>query len=160
MRPAQISLTKYFVNEFQLKVNRAFDPQRPTPVQVDDLDLLPEATSLSTDRRSWNIVLRLTLNASPERNMPYSFLIEVVGTVLVDSTVKEENIERLIQINGMSLVFSVTREIVRAMTSRGPWGDVLLPTVTFWEPKSAPSAEELESKQVPSSVASVAEAPK
>jgi preprotein translocase subunit SecB len=160
MRPAQISLTKYFVNEFQLKVNPAFDPQKPQPVQVDDLDLLPKATSLSPDRRSWNVALRLTLDAAPERNMPYNFLIEVIGTVLVDPTVKDENIERLIQINGMSLVFSVTREIVRAMTSRGPWGDVLLPTVTFWEPKPAPPAEEPEGKQVPSSVASVAEAPK
>src|SRR2546430_10203814 len=159
MRPAQISLTKYIVNEFQLKVNKAFDSQKPTVVQVDDLQLQPEATALSTDRRSWKVILRLTLKAVPERNMPYTFSIEVVGTVLVDQTVKDENIERLIQINGMSLVFSVTREIVRAMTSRGPWGGVLLPTVTFWEPKPVPSAKEPEQKQDPSSVASVAEAP-
>jgi hypothetical protein len=90
--------------------------------------------------------------------MPYTFSIEVVGTVLVDETVKDANIERFIQINGMSLVFSVTREIVRAMTSRGPWGGVLLPTVTFWEPKPAPP--EPEPNQKPSSVPSVAEAPK
>lgn len=157
MRPAQISLTKYVVNEFQLKVNKAFDSLKPTVVQVDDLQLLPEATPLSTDRRSWSVILRLTLDAAPERNMPYTVSIEVVGTVLVDQTVKDENIERFIQINGMSLVFSVTREIVRAMTSRGPWGGVLLPTVTFWEPKPAPS--EPEPKQEPSSIASVAEAP-
>lgn len=160
MRPAQISLTKYVVNEFQLKVNKAFDSQKPTVVHLDDLQLSPEATPLSTDRRSWKVALQLALEAAPERNMPYTFSIEVVGTVLVDQTVKDENIERFIQINGMSLVFSVTREIVRAMTSRGPWGGVLLPTVTFWEPKLTPSAKEPEPNQEPSSVASVAEAPK
>jgi preprotein translocase subunit SecB len=157
MRAAQISLAKYSVTEFQFNVNRAFDSQKPTVIQVDDLELTREPTMLAADRRSWKVTLRLTLNAPPERNIPYSFRVEVEGTVLVDPTVKDENVERLIQINGTSLVFGVTREIIRAMTSRGPWGDVLLPTVTFWEPKPAPAAEERAQEPEPSSVATAGE---
>ena len=50
-----------------------------------------------------------------------------------------ENVERFVGINGASLVFSAAREILRAVTSLGPNGAVLLPTVTFWEPKVTPT---------------------
>jgi preprotein translocase subunit SecB len=140
MRPAQIALTSYFVRELQFSENQAFDAQKISTIEIDDLQLTHEAKSKTEDRRSWELTLRIAVGAAPERNLPCSFLIEIIGLVRVDQSVKEENIERLIGINGISLVFSVAREIVRAVTSRGQFRPILLPTVTFWEPKPAPLA--------------------
>jgi hypothetical protein len=68
--------------------------------------------------------------------------VEIIGFVRASPLVKEEDIERLMRINGTSLVFSAAREIIRAITSRGPFKPILLPTVTFWEAKPPPPPPE------------------
>src|SRR5919197_1963324 len=159
MKPAQISLTKYSVNELQFKLNKAFDQQRPTSVHIDDLRLQPELSAIEPDRRTWEILLRLSFDPPAERNIAYSCLIEVVGTIVVDPSLKDQDIERFVRIQGTSLVFSATREIVRAVTSRGLWGGILLPTVNFWEPKPA-VVEQQPDSQPEASAPMVAEGPK
>src|SRR5438552_880447 len=135
MRAAQISLTNYFVSELQFAANQTFDPDKTSCLEIEDLQVTHEATAKTENRRSWQLTLRVALNAPSERNLPYSFLVSVVGFVTVDQSVKDENVERFVNINGASLLFSAAREIVRAVTTRGPFKSILLPTVTFWEPK-------------------------
>lgn len=135
MRAAQISLTNYFVSELQFTANQAFDSDKPSRLEIADLQLTRAATAKTEDRRNWELNLRVALNASPERNLPCSFVVSIVGFISVDSSVSDENVERFVNINGTSLVFSAAREIVRAVTSRGPFRSILLPTITFWEAK-------------------------
>ena len=135
MKAAQIELTDYFVSDLQFTANRDFDNKNPSTSTVDDLQVTNQASPKTDDPRNWQITLRIALNAPPDRNSPYSFLVEMIGFVHVADSVNEENIERLVRINGTSLVFSAAREIVRAITSRGPFKPILLPTVTFWEAK-------------------------
>jgi preprotein translocase subunit SecB len=140
MRAAQISLTNYFVSELQFKANQAFDPDKPSSIGVDDLKVTDEAKPKTENRRNWQITMRIVLNEDVAKNFLCSFAVEIVGSIDVDQSVTEENIERFVHINGNALVFSAAREIVRAVTSRGPSRSILLPTVTFWEPKAAPLA--------------------
>ena len=42
-----------------------------------------------------------------------------------------EQLNRIVSVNGASLLYSGIRELVAAITARGPWGQVLLPTVDF-----------------------------
>jgi preprotein translocase subunit SecB len=135
MKAAQIELTDYFVSDLQFTANREFDVKNPSTSTVDDLQVTNQASPKADDLNNWQITLRIALNAPPDRNSPYSFLVEMIGFVHVADSVKAENIERLVRINGTSLVFSAAREIVRAVTSRGPFKPILLPTVTFWEAK-------------------------
>ncbi len=120
MRAAPISLTNYFVSNLEFKTNQAFDPEKASVIEIDDLELENEAKPRIENRRSWEVTLRIKLGDRPGRNLPCTIAIGIVGSVDVDQSVKEENIERWVQINGTSLVFSVAREIVRAITSRGP----------------------------------------
>jgi preprotein translocase subunit SecB len=143
MRAAPISLTNYFVSDLEFSVNQAFDPEKVSTIEIDDLELQNEKKPKTEDRRSWDVTLHIKLGERPERNLPCSIAVKIVGSVAVDQSVKEENIERWVEINGTSLVFSVAREIVRAVSSRGPNKSILLPTVTFWRPKpEAPSIVE------------------
>src|SRR5229473_2734839 len=132
MRAAQISLTNYFVSELQCRSNPAFEPQKPSEITIEDLDVKKDEKRSAEDPRKWEVTLRVKLIERPARNLPCNVALEIRGLVEVDQTVKDENIKRFVEINGASLVFSAAREIVRAITSRGPNGSILLPTVTFW----------------------------
>ena len=142
MRAAQVQITNYFVSELQFTANRSFDVSKPSVVTVDDLQVHTTATAKDEERADWQITLRVALDAPPDQNAPYSFLLEMIGFIHVDESVSEDRTERFARINGTSLVFSAAREIVKAATARGPFPPLLLPTVTFWEPKrDAPEKE-------------------
>ena len=135
MKAAQIQLTNYFVSELQFAANREFKEDCPSSVTADDLQVTVQASPKAEDKREWQITLRIALNASPESNSPYSFLVEMIGFINVAESVSDDRIERFARINGTSLVFAAAREIIKAATARGPFKPLMLPTVTFWEPK-------------------------
>ena len=141
MRAAQVQLTNYFVSELQFTANRSFDASLISAVTVDDLQVQTTATPRDDRREEWQITLRIALDAPPDSNAPYTFLLEMIGFIHVDESVSRERKERFAKINGTSLVFSAAREIVKAATSRGPYPPLLLPTVTFWEPKQEDASE-------------------
>jgi preprotein translocase subunit SecB len=143
MKAAQIQLTNYFVSELQFVANRDFKPDSPSTVATDELQVAHQALANADNNRKWQITLRVALNASPESNSPYSFLLEMIGFIDVADSVSDDRIERFARINGTSIIFAAAREIIKAATSRGPYKPLLLPTVTFWEPKpqAAPKPE-------------------
>ena len=120
----------------------------PSTVATDELQVAHQALANSDDSRKWQITLRIALNASPESNSPYSFLLEMIGFIDVADTVSEDRIERFARINGTSLIFAAAREIIKAATSRGPFKPLLLPTVTFWEPKQDAPKQEIQKEEV------------
>jgi preprotein translocase subunit SecB len=144
MKAAPVQLTNYFVSELQFVANRSYNRDSPTTVTAEDLQVALQPSQKEDNKREWQITLRIALNASPESNSPYSFLIEMIGFVTVAESVAEHKIERFARINGTSLIFGAAREIIKAATSRGPFQALLLPTVTFWEPPPEPSAAKTE----------------
>jgi preprotein translocase subunit SecB len=138
MRRAQISLTNYFVSELTYTANREFDVTKPSIIAIADYEVTPRAEAQTENRRKWEVGLRVALTATPEKNFPCSFMLDLVGSIEIDDTLREEYIDRFVNINGVALVFGAAREIVRALTSAGPSKPVLLPSVTFWEPKEPP----------------------
>jgi len=144
MKAASIQLTNYFVSELQFAASRNFNPDSPTKISAEDLQVALQPLPKVDNNREWQITLRVAFSASPESNSPYSFLIEIVGFITVTQSVAENKIERFARINGTSLIFAAAREIIKAVTSRGPFKALLLPTVTFWEPPPEPPKQEQE----------------
>jgi preprotein translocase subunit SecB len=144
MKAAQIQLTNYFVSELQFAANRDFKPDNPCNVTADELQVAHQASPKGENKRQWQITLRIALNASPESNSPYSFLTEMIGFIDVAESVSDDYIERFARINGTSLVFAAAREIIKAATARGPFKPLMLPTVTFWEPKPPSDSDALD----------------
>ena len=94
MKAAPIQLTNYFVLELQFVANRSYNRDSPTSVTAEDLQVAVQPSQKEDNKREWQITLRVALNASPESNSPYSFLIEIVGFVTVAESVAEHKIER------------------------------------------------------------------
>lgn len=67
-----------------------------------------------------------------EKLNAYKIHLVVVGYFIVSP--KWPDPERLVRINGASILFSAAREHLITITSRGPWKALMLPTVSFYEP--------------------------
>ena len=63
--------------------------------------------------------------------LPYTIEARVVGVFSVDPDFKHDDLERLIQINGASMLFGAAREQILTLTGRGPFGPLKLPTINL-----------------------------
>ena len=60
----------------------------------------------------------------------------MLGLFLVLNEYPQEKIERLVKVNGPSMLYGALREIVKAVTLRGPYGGIVLPSPSFYLPES------------------------
>ena len=52
-----------------------------------------------------------------------------------------EDEEQFVRVNGSSMLYGAAREIVRSLTSRGPWGELMLPGISFYDKGAKPKEE-------------------
>ena len=64
----------------------------------------------------------------------------MLGFFLVLDGYPEDKIERLVHINGPSMLYGALREIVKAVTLRGPYGAIILQSPSFYLPEPEPKA--------------------
>jgi preprotein translocase subunit SecB len=142
MKPSPISLIDYFATDLVLATNRAFSDNKK--VEFIDAEFVVDVAvkrsdgSAETDHR-WQVVLEVRHQPSPATNFPYSYRVVLVGQFSVAASVMADEEERTVRIHGASVLYGMTREIVRVLTGRGPYRPVLIPTVSFYDQK-APAA--------------------
>ena len=62
---------------------------------------------------------------------PYHIHCQIVGQFLVDEALDREDLDRLVAVNGASILYSSLREMLLIVTGRSAWGAMQLPTVNF-----------------------------
>ncbi len=80
----------------------------------------------------YQVTLEISSLRAPDGagTLPYDVAFQVVGQFsILEPTYPDK--EKLLRINGTSILYSAAREMVLIVTSRGPWGPYLLPTVNF-----------------------------
>ena len=80
----------------------------------------------------YQVMLELSSLRAPDGTgtLPYEVTFQVVGQFSVlDPSYNDK--EKLVRINGTSILYSAAREMVLLVTGRGPWGPYQLPTVNF-----------------------------
>jgi preprotein translocase subunit SecB len=58
----------------------------------------------------------------------------VLNVIFQDLVLKAQNWpdpEKLLRVNGASILYSSAREFLITVTSRGPWAPMILPTISF-----------------------------
>lgn len=134
MKNSPLQLKRYFVTELSLTANKEFDPRKEVKLGVDNMIVTPALLADASDRRQWQVTLRIQLQPGPEANTPYFSALEVVGFFRLQDDYPEENIEWMVQTNATSVLYSAAREILRGATAQGPYPAFLLPTVSFYGP--------------------------
>lgn len=136
-----IRCTTYFVNDLTLSTSHHYDAEKPSDVSLDDLEVESSILPPSSDG-DWIVVLSVEQHSPISKNSPYSFSLQMWGYFEVVPGVPRERAEQLVLTNGSSILFAAAREIVRDMTSKGPYPPLLLPTLSFFPlPKEDTVAE-------------------
>lgn len=139
MNSAPLQLTEYYLTELNFSANSQFDPQRVGPLNFNDFQVATEAQSERANIHNWKIVIKLQYQPPADANVPYRFTVEMLGFFLVLDGYPEDKLERLVKVNGPSMLFGALREIVKAVTLRGPYGAVILPSPSFYLPETLPA---------------------
>lgn len=142
MKLARISLIDYFATDLVLGTNHAFSPDQPVKFEEKDFVVTPTVRKnegAPLDGRRWQVIVEIRHQPAPGVNFPYSYRVVLVGQFGVQDGVQTEDEERFVRIQGASVLYGMAREIVRALTGRGPYRPVILPTVNFYEQKAPPS---------------------
>jgi preprotein translocase subunit SecB len=140
MKTSPLILHDYFVTELVFSVNMSFDADKATALCFDDLAIERELLPLGQDSLKWQMTLRVRQQAPPEKNTPYAFSLVLVGILEVSPNCPEDKRKQLAEVNGASMLFGAAREIIRSVTSRGPYLQILLPSVSFYQKREAPAA--------------------
>jgi preprotein translocase subunit SecB len=83
------------------------------------------------NKRLWQIIVRVHMRGSGNVKAPCVGTVECVGAFEVVPEWPEDKIEQLVAVNGTGLLYSSIRDMVCNITSRGPWGMIMLPTQSF-----------------------------
>ena|SRR5579863_25584 len=89
------------------------------------------ATPLSEDRRQWNVIVRVNLKPADDKKPTYLGTVEAVGHFEVNAEWPKEQVEKLVVVNGTSILYGSIRELVMTITARGPWPPIMLVSQSF-----------------------------
>lgn len=103
---------------------------------------------LGGDKRKWQITVRVNLVQGGDIKPTYLGLVECVGIFSVAPNVPEENIEKLVMVNGTGILYGSIREMISNITSRGPWPLIVLVTQIFSAGYEEGKSKEKEAEKV------------
>lgn len=141
MKAAPITLLEYFATDLSFTANREFAADKPIESRPEDFAAVPAVQSSATEAepRRWQVTLEIKHLPAPGTNFPYNYRVVLVGFFRAEASVAPQNEERTIRIHGASVLYGMGREIVRALTGRGPHRPLLVPTVSFYETPPPPA---------------------
>jgi|SRR5580692_4847751 preprotein translocase subunit SecB len=152
IKASSLQLRRYFVTQLNILANSVFDVAKGVVQNQADLRVAGEM-SPTDDPATFQIKLNIQIQPGAESNLPYSIVIEIVGIFKSGFTGTKEDIERVVSINGCSMLYGTAREIVRATTAVGAYSHILLPSIVFWDPgkPEAPTIASLAKVRPPTS---------
>lgn len=146
MKHSPLQLLRYFAPEISCSANLEFDPAKECVNVLDQLSVNvnvgQQQAPENAPGHSWSVEMKVSQKLKSGQNFPYRFDLSLIGLFFCrDGFPTPADEEQFVQVNGSSMLYGAAREVVRCLTSRGPWGEVLLPTVSFYDGTPKPHAE-------------------
>lgn len=114
---------------FMTRVNVAWhEPPEPGSVEIDflfDYDVARHAT----EKNRFRLAFRLGAKSRTPTPVDYSLDCEIVGFFRLPGDTTEENMQRLIRLNGCTILYGILRGQVASITGSFPRQKWILPTV-------------------------------
>jgi preprotein translocase subunit SecB len=90
----------------------------------------------------WRVSLDIRHKNVDEEAPRYRFRLRIVGFFRWSAEEQPENeIAQIVAVNGASILYSSAREYLLMITSRAPWGQLKLPTMSFADMAVTPESE-------------------
>jgi preprotein translocase subunit SecB len=138
MELAPLQLIRYWIDDLEIHANRQFDAEKEEGHYLDSLDVNSNVRELDPPEGAtgdlglfWLISLSIKVGDEAKDTDPYGIHLNLSGILQSSPKVAADNVRRLVEVNGPSMLFGVAREIVRNLTASGPFPAVLFPSVSF-----------------------------
>lgn len=146
MAQSPLRLKQYFFTKIYCEANLNYKGHDRNAGNKLEVNVQSHIAPHKDNDRDWRIILDIQV-PSIDKSAPYKLDLQVNGFFEVLPGYPEDKIRELIRITGSSILYSGAREFALGLTSRGPWGPVLLPTISFKEPKKQEEPQSKKSKK-------------
>ena len=131
MKLSPIQLEAYAVTDVSCRANQEHKSDQTVSYREEDIVIDHGCERDAADDRLWKSFLSVKIQPRTESNAPYYVSLQLSGLVRALPQLESKDIETLMKVNGASLLYGVAREVVRQVTSIGPYAPLLIPSVTF-----------------------------
>ncbi len=136
MSQSALQLERYFFSKVNIEASKHIEP----PAQIGTTTRLEVARN-NKDKNRFLLSLTVALTAQKDTPAPYCGEVQVIGFFLVHPDVPKDKKEKIICINGATILYGVAREMITNVTARGPWPAVTLPCLNFNDPDMTTPAQ-------------------
>lgn len=137
MKFSPLQLTRYAVTDIGCKANPQFNPENELQDALEQFSVSVRLNELPSEKdvpgHAWSLELDIAQKKKDDQNFPYSFHISLVGFFMSPDGPDLEKETTFVNVNGSSTLYGIAREHIRALTAAGPWGAIILPTVSFYD---------------------------
>lgn len=128
-----IEIISYFFPAVTVAADPLFDPEAE---RVEPEVKVKVGVDRNKENDSYQVALDISFESESEENSyPYSVSLIAIGIFKVDPNFSDP--DKLLGITGASIIYSAAREFIITITSRGPWGPVMLPSISFLTPEES-----------------------
>lgn len=137
-----LRLERYFYTKIVCLANPEFKPAEEGQTAKIELQSHSQLMRHAEDEMRWQVVLDLKTPSMEESGSPYELDFQIVGFFQVSDDYPADKMEKLVGINGTSMLYSSARDFIMTISSRGPWPPIFLPTVTYGQPSAQDANKE------------------
>ena len=130
MKLSPLQLNGCYFSEVSIKANAS---AKSADVNKVEVSVNVRAMPSGDNPRYWYVFLDITINPQEGVVVPYFGQISAMGSFSVDDKWSDNQIERLVYINGAGLLYCSSREMVFTITSKGWFNALSLPSWSFYE---------------------------
>lgn len=138
---APLQLERYVFTKLEIEANPDYAPQEAPQDSPIKLRLDVGLGEHNEDPTKFQVVIGIDELRAEKGSLPYRIALQVVGQFAVAQNFKPDDLKKVVQVNGASMLYSAAREMVLLVTGRGPWSAFQLPTISFYQAVSEATAE-------------------
>ena len=138
MKHSPLQLLQYFVPEISFTANQTFNTEKGCEGGIEEFSVEAvakhQAAPENFQGRSWSVEMVISQKLKDGQNLPYKFSMTLVGMFAwLDKNATSEQEAQFVRVNGSTILYATAREVIRSTTTLGPWGPVILPTLSFYD---------------------------
>ena len=142
---APLQLERYVFTKLEVEANPDYVPQEAVADSPVKLRLDVGLGEHQEDPTKFQVIVGVDELRAEKGTLPYRIAFQTVGVFSVNKDFKHDDIKKIVQINGASMLYSAARELVLLITGRGPWSAYQLPTISFLHAVTETGAEKQQS---------------
>ena len=144
---APLQLERYVFTKLEIEANPDYVPQEASSDNPIKLRLDIGLGEHQEDSTKYQVSISIDELRAEKGSLPYRIALQVVGQFSAAQNFKPDDLKKVVQVNGASMLYSAARELVLLVTSRGPWSAFQLPTISFYQAVTEAAPQEKSSTQ-------------